>query len=153
MNIEQQIQRAARLVGQARTIVAMTGAGISTPSGIPDFRSADSGLWDNVDPLSVASIHAFRQNPEGFYKWIHPLARLLAEAEPNPAHYALANLEAQAKLTAVITQNPQQRPLNTAKRPFRFRQTATPPSPPDPPQSAAPTPPAPPPPAVAVIQN
>ena len=105
MNIEQQIQRAARLVVQARTIVAMTGAGISTPSGIPDFRSADSGLWDNVDPLSVASIHAFRQNPEGFYKWIHPLARLLAEAEPNPAHYALANLEAQAKLTAVITQN------------------------------------------------
>lgn len=105
MNLEQQIQRAAQLISQAQSIVAMTGAGISTPSGIPDFRSADSGLWDKVDPLSVASIHAFRQNPEGFYHWIHPLAQLLAEAEPNPAHYALVDLEAQAKLMAVITQN------------------------------------------------
>ncbi|MCB0164938.1 MAG: NAD-dependent deacylase [Anaerolineae bacterium] len=105
MNLEQQIQRAAQLIGHAHNIVAMTGAGISTPSGVPDFRSADSGLWDEVDPLSVASIHAFRQNPERFYHWIHPLARLLAEAEPNPAHYALAHLEAQSKLKAVITQN------------------------------------------------
>lgn len=105
MNFEQQIQRAAQLIDQAQSIVAMTGAGISTPSGIPDFRSADSGLWDKIDPLSVASIHAFRQNPERFYHWIHPLARRLAEAEPNPAHFALADLETQTKLKAVITQN------------------------------------------------
>ncbi|MCB0195821.1 MAG: NAD-dependent deacetylase, partial [Anaerolineae bacterium] len=56
MNLEQQIQRAAKLISSAHNIVAMTGAGISTPSGIPDFRSANSGVWDSVDPLSVASI-------------------------------------------------------------------------------------------------
>lgn len=105
MNLEQQIQQAAERIGGANKIVAMSGAGISTPSGIPDFRSPNSGLWDAVDPLSVASIHAFRQNPEAFYNWIHPLARRFAEAEPNPAHYALAELEAQGKLSAVITQN------------------------------------------------
>lgn len=105
MNLEQQIQYAAKLISSAKSIVAMTGAGISTPSGIPDFRSADSKLWATTDPLSVASIHAFRQNPAAFYNWIHPLARLFVEAEPNPAHYALAELEAQGKLKAVITQN------------------------------------------------
>lgn len=105
MNLEQQIQHAAELISDAKSVVAMTGAGISTPSGIPDFRSADSGLWDTVDPLSVASIHAFRQDPEAFYHWIHPLARLFAEAEPNPAHYALTELEAQGTLKAIITQN------------------------------------------------
>ncbi|MCB0211140.1 MAG: NAD-dependent deacylase [Anaerolineae bacterium] len=105
MNVEQQIQRAAEFISSAHNIVAMTGAGISTPSGIPDFRSADSGVWDNVDPLSVASIHAFRQNPEALYHWIQPLARLFLEAKPNPAHYALAELETQGKLKAIVTQN------------------------------------------------
>ena len=105
MNLEQQIQRAAKLISSAHNIVAMTGAGISTPSGIPDFRSANSGVWDSVDPLSVASIHAFRQDPEALYHWIQPLARLFIEAEPNPAHYALAELEARGKLNAIITQN------------------------------------------------
>lgn len=105
MELQNQIQAAAELIGQARHIVAMTGAGISTPSGIPDFRSPDSGLWDHVDPLAVASIHAFRQRPQAFYKWIHPLARIFLEAKPNPAHYALVELERQGKLKAVITQN------------------------------------------------
>jgi NAD-dependent deacetylase len=100
-----QIEQATTLIKQARQIVAMTGAGISTPSGIPDFRSPDSGLWDRVDPLAVASIMAFRQNPDNFYNWIHPLASKLLDALPNPAHYALAALEAEGKLQAIITQN------------------------------------------------
>ncbi|MEW5956962.1 MAG: NAD-dependent deacylase [Chloroflexota bacterium] len=104
-SLSQQIQQAATLIKQARQIVAMTGAGISTPSGIPDFRSPDSGLWDAIDPLAVASIFAFRQNPEIFYNWIHPLAGKLLNARPNPAHYALAKLEKTGKLRAVITQN------------------------------------------------
>ena len=99
------IEQAARMIQEAQNIVAMTGAGISTPSGIPDFRSPQSGLWEETDPLTVASIFAFRQSPEQFYRWIHPLASKLLEAKPNSAHYALAALEAEGKLKAVITQN------------------------------------------------
>jgi NAD-dependent deacetylase len=99
------LEQAVALAGRARYIVAMTGAGISTPSGIPDFRSAESGLWEQNDPLSVASIFAFRQAPQRFYDWIQPLARSIIDAEPNPAHYALAALEHQGKLKAIVTQN------------------------------------------------
>lgn len=104
-SLQTQIQQAATLIKQAEQMVAMTGAGISTASGIPDFRSPDSGLWDQVDPLAVASIFAFRQNPGDFYHWIRPLAGTLLDAQPNVAHYALAALEAAGKLQAVITQN------------------------------------------------
>lgn len=95
----------ARHVAQARSMIAFTGAGISTPSGIPDFRSPACGLWERVDPLEVASIFGFRQNPEAFYRWVYPLARLTMDAQPNPAHLALARLEAMGKLKCVITQN------------------------------------------------
>ncbi|GAB4430677.1 MAG: NAD-dependent protein deacylase Cob2 [Anaerolineae bacterium] len=105
MQLAQQIQHAAELIASARRVVAMTGAGISTPSGIPDFRSPDSGLWDQADPLEVASIFAFRHNPQRFYNWVRPLALSLLEARPNPAHYALAALEQEGKLKAIITQN------------------------------------------------
>lgn len=104
-DLDQQIRQGAEFINSATNVVAMTGAGISTPSGIPDFRSPHSGLWDRVNPLTVASIHAFRQSPEKFYEWIYPLTKQFLEAEPNPAHYALAGLEAQGKLKAVITQN------------------------------------------------
>ena len=103
--VDQQIEQAAELVTKAQNIVAITGAGISTPSGIPDFRSADSGLWENADPLHVASIFAFRQSPKQFYDWIRPHSRLFLEAEPNPAHHALATLEREGKLKAIVTQN------------------------------------------------
>jgi NAD-dependent deacetylase len=102
---QQLLEQATTLVQQAKNIVALTGAGISTPSGIPDFRSPNSGVWDTTDPMTVASIFAFRQNPQYFYNWIRPLAHLLLEAQPNPAHYALAELERRGKLRAVITQN------------------------------------------------
>ncbi|MGQ9887486.1 MAG: SIR2 family NAD-dependent protein deacylase [Aggregatilineales bacterium] len=99
------IRRAAKLMRAAKRAVAFTGAGISTASGIPDFRSPHSGLWQDVDPLAVASIFSFRQNPERFYEWIYPLARLTARAEPNPAHFALAEMEQRGYIKAVITQN------------------------------------------------
>ena len=104
-HLDQKIEQAAKLINQAEAIVAITGAGISTPSGIPDFRSPDSGLWENADPLHVASIFAFRRNPKHFYNWIRPHSPLFLTAEPNPAHYALASLERDGKLKAVITQN------------------------------------------------
>ena len=105
MGLNQQIQQAAELIDQAQNVVAMTGAGASTPSGIPDFRSPNSGLWADVDPLEVASIHAFRQSPQQFYTWIHPLSSIFVEARPNPAHFALAQLEQSGKLKAIVTQN------------------------------------------------
>jgi len=104
-SLDQQIEQAAALLAKARSNVAITGAGISTPSGIPDFRSPNSGVWRDTDPLAVASIFAFRQSPEIFYRWIRPYSRLFLEAEPNPAHYALAALEREGKLKAIITQN------------------------------------------------
>jgi NAD-dependent protein deacetylase/lipoamidase len=99
------IQRAANLLKQSRNVVAFTGAGISTPSGIPDFRSPKSGLWQDVDPMVVASIYGFRQNPEAFYNWIYPIAKLTLDAQPNPAHKTLVQLETRGSLKAVITQN------------------------------------------------
>jgi NAD-dependent deacetylase len=99
------IAQAAALFRGAKTITAFTGAGISTPSGIPDFRSPESGLWEHADPMAVASIYGFRSNPAAFYRWVHPLAELTLRAEPNPAHIALARLEAIGYLSAVITQN------------------------------------------------
>jgi NAD-dependent deacetylase len=100
-----ELKRAAALLRSARQAVALTGAGISTPSGIPDFRSASSGLWEQYDPMQVASLTAFRYNPAAFYAWIHPLARSIVEARPNEAHTALARLEQEGLLRGVITQN------------------------------------------------
>jgi NAD-dependent deacetylase len=99
------IQNAADLINKATYSVAFTGAGISTPSGIPDFRSPASGMWEQVDPMAVASLHGFRQNPQRFYNWVRPLAQLTLTAQPNPAHLALARLEDKGKLHGIITQN------------------------------------------------
>jgi NAD-dependent deacetylase len=104
-SLDQQTRQAAELINQARYAVALTGAGISTPSGIPDFRHTNSGLWGNADPLAVASVFAFRRNPEPFYNWVRPLSGLLLNAQPNPAHLALAQLEKMGRLKAIITQN------------------------------------------------
>ena len=104
-DIDKLITRAARLLRQAAYTVALTGAGHSTPSGIPDFRSPESGLWTRVDPLAVASLFAFRVRPQDFYDWIRPLARVMLEAQPNPGHHALAQLEKAGLLKSVITQN------------------------------------------------
>ena len=95
----------ARWIQEADNIVAFTGAGISTPSGIPDFRSEDSGLWENVDAQRVASIYGFRKEPQAFYDWVRPLAKLTIDAKPNPAHDALVTLEEIGKLQAIVTQN------------------------------------------------
>lgn len=98
-------QKAVALLRDARKAVALTGAGISTPSGIPDFRSPASGLWESANPMIVASIYGFRLKPKAFYDWIRPLAATIRQAEPNPAHIALAQMEAAGYLSAVITQN------------------------------------------------
>ena len=85
--------------------MALTGAGISVPSGIPDFRSPGKGLWENVDPMEVAHIDAFRRDPAKFWSFYRPRFHLLGDKEPNGAHEALAELERRGLLEAVITQN------------------------------------------------
>lgn len=105
MTDHQKITQAAELIKKSTHAVALTGAGVSTPSGIPDFRSPESGLWKKVDPFSIASIWGFMEQPQNFYDWFKPLAKLTQTAKPNPAHHALAELEAVGKLHAIITQN------------------------------------------------
>jgi NAD-dependent deacetylase len=105
MSSEQLIETAKHMLAEARHVIALTGAGISTASGIPDFRSPDSGLWEHADPFEVASIYSFRRRPQDFYDWIHPLARLTLDAVPNPAHVALFQLEKYGRLQGIITQN------------------------------------------------
>ncbi len=85
--------------------MALTGAGISVPSGIPDFRSPGEGLWENVDPMEVAHIDAFRRDPAKFWSFYRPRLHSLGDVEPNGAHRALAELERRGLLEAVITQN------------------------------------------------
>ncbi len=99
------IKQAAGLLSKAKHAVAFTGAGISTPSGIPDFRSPQSGLWNNSDPLKVASICAFRKSPKDFFDWIRPLAINSESAKPNSAHICLAHLENLGIIKTIITQN------------------------------------------------
>ncbi len=99
------VQTAAQYLREARSVVALTGAGLSTPSGIPDFRSAGSGLWTQNDPMKVSSLTAFRQRPERFFNWLRPLAQQILTAAPNAAHAAMAELEQAGRLKAVITQN------------------------------------------------
>lgn len=103
--IEQQLELAAVLLRKAKYAVALTGAGISTASGIPDFRSKNSGIWNEADPFEVASIFGFRQDAKPFFEWMRPLARLILDAEPNPAHKALARLDQLGYIQATITQN------------------------------------------------
>ncbi len=94
---------AVSLLARSRRIVALTGAGVSTESGLPDFRSR-GGLWAGVDPMEVASLSAFRRRPQAFYDFYRRRLAMLGEARPNSAHHALAALEAFG-LHAVITQN------------------------------------------------
>jgi NAD-dependent deacetylase len=105
MGNDKKITQAAELVKHAKHAIALTGAGVSTRSGIPDFRSTGSGLWTQVDPMVVASIGGFIEHPQGFYDWIKPLSKKMVDAKPNLAHYALAELEALGRLNVVITQN------------------------------------------------
>jgi NAD-dependent deacetylase len=99
------IQQASRLIKATRNGVVFTGAGISTPSGIPDFRSEGSGLWTRYLPMEVASLSAFRYHPDRFYAWLRPLASHMLLAKPNPAHVAITELQQKGYLQTIITQN------------------------------------------------
>src|SRR5205809_1831789 len=100
-----EVEELAELIRDSRCTVALTGAGISVPSGIPDFRTPGEGLWEKVDPMEVAHIDAFRRDPAKFWSFYRPRLQSLGDVQPNGAHEALAELERRGLLEAVITQN------------------------------------------------
>jgi len=89
----------------AGSVVVLTGAGISVPSGIPDFRTPGTGIWEHVDPMEVAHIDAWRANPARFWSFYGERFQTLGDKRPNGAHDALVELERRGLVDAVITQN------------------------------------------------
>lgn len=102
---EDLITRLAELMRRHQPAVALTGAGISTESGIPDFRSPDTGLWSTMDPVKVASVEAFFSDPGRFWEGFGARFGRSLGAEPNRGHLALARLESAGFVRCVITQN------------------------------------------------
>ena len=94
----------AGIIRRHPRVVALTGAGISVESGIPDFRSP-GGLWERFDPMEYAHIQAFRRHPAKVWQLLKEMDDTITGARPNPAHYALAELEARGFLLGIITQN------------------------------------------------
>ncbi len=99
------LERAVKLVQQAEYMVVLTGAGVSTESGLPDFRSPESGLWRDESMMELLSTQTLKQDPERFFGRALPLLELLTAAEPNPAHRVLARWEEQRLVKMLITQN------------------------------------------------
>jgi NAD-dependent deacetylase len=97
-------ERLAELIESRQPCVVLTGAGVSTESGIPDFRSP-TGIWAEFDPLEYASLDAFRMDPAKVWSFYAPRFAMLTEAEPNAAHVAIAELERRGLVKAVVTQN------------------------------------------------
>lgn len=102
--MRQDISQAAALLRQNRRAIALTGAGISVDSGIPDFRSP-GGLWTKYEPMEYATIEAFRRDPEKVWQMLLEVDALVRDAQPNPGHRALADLERLGVLEAIVTQN------------------------------------------------
>jgi len=103
--VEATAARLAELIRESRCTVALTGAGVSVPSGIPDFRTPETGMWANVDPMEVAHIDVFERDPARFWSYYRPRFQSLGDKQPNAAHEALAELEREGLLQGVITQN------------------------------------------------
>lgn len=104
MNLDN-IKKACKLIENSNKTMVLTGAGISTESGIPDFRSPGTGLWENTDPMEVLSTTVLRNNPERFYKDGFNILLDMMDARPNKAHNILAEMEGLGLIHGVITQN------------------------------------------------
>ncbi|MEW6228802.1 MAG: NAD-dependent deacylase [Bacillota bacterium] len=104
-SVSREVAALAQMVVSAEKCVVLTGAGISTESGIPDFRSPGTGLWTRIDPMAILSATAFRMRPEAFYEFILELCESTGRAAPNDGHKSLARLESMGFVDVVITQN------------------------------------------------
>ena len=98
------IVKAAQILVERPPTVALTGAGISVDSGIPDFRSPN-GLWNRFDPMEYATIQAFQRDPEKVWEMIRAIDEILFDAAPNEGHHSLVELERMGLLETVVTQN------------------------------------------------
>lgn len=97
--------RAAKLIEHSKKAVVLTGAGISTESGIPDFRSPGTGLWEKIDPMEALSTEVLYNKPEKFYQVGFKILMSMKDAKPNEAHYILAEMEEKGIISGIITQN------------------------------------------------
>ncbi len=102
--MENLIHQSAEIISNSKLTIALTGAGVSTESGIPDFRSA-GGLWAKFDPAEYATIDAFKKNPEKVWNMVRELEDVVSGAKPNKAHYGMGELEKLDLLHHIITQN------------------------------------------------
>ncbi|MFL5841890.1 MAG: SIR2 family NAD-dependent protein deacylase [Thermoleophilaceae bacterium] len=103
--LPREVVRLAALLREAERAVVLTGAGISVPSGIPDFRTPGEGMWEKVDPMEVAHIDAFRRDPDRFWSFYSQRFMSLRDKRPNRAHEIVAELESRGLIRAVVTQN------------------------------------------------
>lgn len=99
------VGRAARAVGRARRVCVLTGAGMSAESGIPTFRDALTGLWSRFRPEELATPEAFERDPKLVWKWYEWRRELVQQSQPNPGHYALAELARRVPSLTLVTQN------------------------------------------------
>ena len=99
------IDRAAGLLRDARRVCVLTGAGISAESGIPTFRDAQQGLWASYDPMQLATPEGFAEDPELVWRWYESRRESIRSAQPNPGHYALAELASRIDALTLVTQN------------------------------------------------
>ena len=105
MSLEEKIEKLAELIIESKNIVALTGAGMSTESGIADFRTPGSGLWEKVDPYEFASIHSYVANTSRNLEFMLETGKQIFKARPNKGHKALTKLQKLGKLIGVLTQN------------------------------------------------
>lgn len=103
--MESDIIKACKMIRQSSKTMVLTGAGISTESGIPDFRSPGSGLWEKIDPMEALSTTVLYNNPKKFYSEGYKMLLGMTGAEPNDSHYILAEMERLGYIKGVITQN------------------------------------------------
>ncbi len=105
MEYREKIQKAAELIFESKGFYALTGAGLSTESGIPDFRTPGTGIWENVDPIATATVDVLKNNPKLFYEAAFSRFASITMAEPNTGHSALREMEQEGRLKGLVTQN------------------------------------------------
>lgn len=105
MIYSEQVARLAELIKEHDNVYVLTGAGISTDSGIPDFRSPGTGIWEKVDPIAVSSVDVLHENPRLFYEAGFSRFAKISSAEPNIGHEILAQMEEKGFIKGIVTQN------------------------------------------------
>lgn len=103
--MNEHITNVAQKLAQAKSVVVSTGAGVSRESGVPTFREAQDGLWARFDPQQLATPEAFERNPKLVWEWYAYRRDLVSKSNPNPGHYALAEMEQLLPNMLLVTQN------------------------------------------------